>query len=99
MKNEDLLRVIDILHRDLGIPTENFFLKLEDAVSRDVRKHLAYADPVVTSIDRNSASISLRHGGRELPLAELEHVVDGACARTLRDMTGEVIRRRRGETL
>jgi hypothetical protein len=43
MNAEDLLRMIDILHREKDIPKETLFLGLEDAIATAIRKRLGWA--------------------------------------------------------
>ena len=59
MNTDDLLRMIDIIHRDKDIPKEVIFLGLEDALAQGVRKHLGADEDLVVTIDRVSGEITI----------------------------------------
>jgi N utilization substance protein A len=57
MNSEDLLRMIDVIHRDKDIPKEVIFLGLEDALAVGVRKRLGAGEDLIVTIDRQSGEI------------------------------------------
>ena len=59
MNAEDLLRMIDILHREKDIPKEVLFLGLEDAVATAIRKRLGVGEDLQVRINRTNGAISV----------------------------------------
>ena len=84
MQSEDLLRMIDVLHREKDIPTEVLFLGLEEAVAAAVRKRLGVGDDLIVTIDRETGEIGVEddEGEYEFELAELGRIAAQACKQT-----------------
>ena len=84
MQSEDLLRMIDVLHREKDIPKEVLFLGLEEAVAAAVRKRLGVGDDLIVTIDRKSGEIGVEddEGEYEFELAELGRIAAQACKQT-----------------
>jgi N utilization substance protein A len=59
MKGEDLLRYVDVIHRDRDIPKEIIFEGLEEALSQGVRKRLGLDDTLLVTIDRNTGELNI----------------------------------------
>lgn len=76
MRNEDLLRMIDVIHRDKDIPKEVIFLGLEDALAQGVRKRLGVGEDLVVSIDRKSGAIEVEDDEEvyEIEMSELGRI-------------------------
>lgn len=76
MNREDLLRLVDVIHRDKDIPAELIFQGLESAVGAAVKKRLGAGDDLVVAIDRKSGEISIEddEGVYEFDLAELGRI-------------------------
>lgn len=76
MRNEDLLRMIDVIHRDKDIPKEVIFLGLEDALAQGVRKRLGVGEDLVVSIDRKSGQIEVEDDEEvyEIEMSELGRI-------------------------
>ena len=55
MNTEELLRMVDAIHRDRNIDKEIVFQALEDAFVAAVRKKLGAGEDLVVEIDRESA--------------------------------------------
>src|SRR6185503_10708500 len=74
MNPEDLLRMIDILHREKDIPKETLFLGLEDAIATAIRKRLGLGEDLVVKIVRTSGEISVEdaEGERDVLYDEYE---------------------------
>jgi N utilization substance protein A len=76
MNYEDLLRMIDVIHRDKDIPKEVIFLGLEDAMAVGVRKRLGAGEDLVVTIDRSSGEITIEDEEEEyeIDMAELGRI-------------------------
>jgi N utilization substance protein A len=76
MNSEDLLRMIDVIHRDKDIPKEIIFLGLEEALSVGVRKRLGTGEDLVVTIDRTSGEITIEDAEEEyeMEMAELGRI-------------------------
>jgi N utilization substance protein A len=81
MNFEDLLRMIDILHREKDIPKEVLFLGLEDAIATAIRKRLGVGEDLIVKIDRTSGEIAVEdaEGEYEMDLADLGRIAAQAC--------------------
>ncbi len=84
MNAEDLLRMIDVLHREKDISKEVLFLGLEEAVAAAVRKRLGVGDDLTVSIDRSTGEIGVEddEGEYEFELSELGRIAAQACKQT-----------------
>jgi len=84
MNSEDLLRMIDVLHRERDIPKEILFRGLEDAVAAAVRKRLGVGEDLVVTIDRITGEIGVEddEGEYEFELSELGRIAAQACKQT-----------------
>jgi len=76
MNYEDLLRMIDVIHRDKDIPKEVIFLGLEEAMAVGVRKRLGSGEDLVVTIDRSSGEITIEDEEEEyeIDMAELGRI-------------------------
>jgi transcription termination/antitermination protein NusA len=76
MNPEDLLRMIDVIHRDKDIPKEVIFRALEEALAAGVRKRLGVGEDLVVRIDRKSGEVSMEDDEEEyeFDLAELGRI-------------------------
>jgi len=81
MNAEDLLRMIDILHREKDIPKEVLFLGLEDAIATAIRKRLGVGEDLIVKIDRTNGEIAVEdaEGEYEMDLADLGRIAAQAC--------------------
>ena len=59
MNPEDVLRMIDIIHREKDIPKEVIFRGLEEALAAGVRKRLGVGEELVVRIDRKSGEVTM----------------------------------------
>ena len=76
MNKDDLLRMIDVIHRDKDIPKEIIFLGLEDALAVGVRKRLGAGEDLVVTIDRKTGEIEVEDEEEvyEIELGELGRI-------------------------
>ncbi len=84
MNPEDLLRMIDVLHREKDIPQDTLFLGLEEAIATAVRKRLGVGEDLVVTIDRGTGEIGVEddEGEYEFELSELGRIAAQACKQT-----------------
>ena len=54
MNSEDILRMIDVLHRERDIPKEVLFEGLETAIGTAVKKRLGAGEDLIVAIERAS---------------------------------------------
>ena len=59
MKGEDLLRYVDVIHRDRDIPKDVIFEGLEEALSQGVRRRLGVDDTLEVTIDRKTGELHI----------------------------------------
>jgi len=76
MNPEDLLRMIDIIHREKDIPKDVIFRALEDALAAGVRKRLGVGEDLVVHIDRKTGEVKMEDDEEEyeIDLAELGRI-------------------------
>jgi len=77
MNQEDLLRMIDIIHREKDIPKEVIFRGLEEALAIGIRKRLGAGEDLVVTIDRASGEVQMEDEEEEyeFDLAVLGRIV------------------------
>ncbi len=66
MKPDEVLRIVDAIHRDKNIDTELVFEAIEQALVSAAKKHYGEEDEITVSIDRESGAISGEHNGEPL---------------------------------
>ncbi|HZU38034.1 MAG TPA: transcription termination factor NusA [Gemmataceae bacterium] len=62
MNGADLLRIVDLMHREKNIPKEIIFEGIEAAVQLAAQKHYGEEDGIVVTIDRDSGAIKAQRG-------------------------------------
>ncbi len=69
MRKDDVLRMIDAIHRERGVDRDILFAALEEALSTATRKRMAIDEGIEVHIDRRSGQISLvaQDGSVEMP--------------------------------
>jgi N utilization substance protein A len=82
---EELLRMIDVIHRDKDIPKEVLFQGLEVAIATAVRKRLGAGEDLVVEIGRKDGEITIEddEGEYEFELAELGRIAAQACKQVM----------------
>ena len=65
MNGADVLRIVDLMHREKNIPKEVIFGSIEAAVQLATEKHYGEEEGVVVTIDRDSGEI-IAKGGEEM---------------------------------
>src|SRR5260370_23816194 len=62
MNGADLLRIVDLMHREKNIPKEVIFEGIEAALQLATQKHYGEESVVTVNIDRESGDIQARMG-------------------------------------
>jgi N utilization substance protein A len=62
MNGSDLLRIVDLMHREKSISKEIIFEGIEQAVQLATEKHYGSDEGIVVTIDRDSGAIHARRG-------------------------------------
>ncbi len=85
LNTEDLLRMIDVIHRDKDIPKEVIFLGLEEALAAGVRKRLGAGEDLVVTIGRADGAITIEDEEEEyeIELAELGRIAAQAVKQVM----------------
>ena len=65
MNPEEVLRMVDVLHREKDIPKEVIFRALEEALAQGVRKRLGVGEDLIVKIDRKSGAIAMEDAEEE----------------------------------
>ena len=71
---QELLRLVDTLHREKDIDAESVFEGIEAALLSAARKHLGASEELVVTIDRETGDIQASDGGREIDPMELGRI-------------------------
>ncbi|MHC5059019.1 MAG: NusA N-terminal domain-containing protein, partial [Planctomycetota bacterium] len=66
--SEELLRLVDSIHRDKGVDKETLFSAIEEALSAAAKKRFKTEGDVLVKVDRLTGSITASENGRELSL-------------------------------
>jgi len=74
LKKEEVLRMIDAIHRDRGVEREILFVALEEALTMATRKRMDVEDGFTVHINRKSGQISLDAPGGEIELPSAEEL-------------------------
>ncbi|QDU84608.1 hypothetical protein Pla163_17190 [Planctomycetes bacterium Pla163] len=85
MNTEELIRMIDAIHRSREIPKDTLFEGLEEAIGAAVKKRLGAGDDLVVTIDRTTGDITVEddEGEYELDLAVLGRIAAQACKQAM----------------
>ncbi len=92
MNGEELLRVVDAIHRDKGIEAELVFDGIEQALTSAARKHFGEESEIVVSIDRLSGQPAVAHNGEELDSDEIGDLLGRIAAQTAKQVMIQKIR-------
>ncbi|MFP6614310.1 MAG: transcription termination factor NusA [Pirellulales bacterium] len=89
MKPDEVLRIVDAIHRDKNIKQEIVFEAIEQAIVSAVMKLYGEENEVVVAIDRESGAISGTHNGEAL---DPEDVIGRIGAQTAKQVIIQKIR-------
>lgn len=65
MNFENLLRMIDVIHREKDIPVEVIFRGLEEALAAGVRKRLGVGEDLIVTINRETGEVTMEDDEEE----------------------------------
>jgi N utilization substance protein A len=89
MNPNEILRIVDAIHRDKNIDKEIVFEGIEAALVSALKKHYGEEADIVVSIDRQNGNVSATHNGEALPS---EEVVGRIGAQTAKQVMIQKIR-------
>ena len=89
MNPQEILRIVDAIHRDKNIDKEIVFEGIEAALVSAAKKHYGEDANIVVNIDREDGSIHANHDGREL---DSEETVGRIGAQTAKQVMIQKIR-------
>ena len=89
MNPQEILRIVDAIHRDKNIDKEIVFEGIEAALVSAAKKHYGEEADIVVKIDREDGSIHATHDGREL---DSEETVGRIGAQTAKQVMIQKIR-------
>jgi transcription termination/antitermination protein NusA len=81
MDPNELLRIVDAIHRDKNIEKEVVFLGIEAALVSAAKKHYGEEEDVVVEIDRTNGSIRGTHNGVLMDPAEMAERIGAQTAK------------------
>jgi N utilization substance protein A len=93
--NEELLRLIDSIHRDKGIDKEYLFHSLEGAIRQASQKRLGTGGEMVVTISRTSGEIEVYEDGRRIDPASFGRI----AAQTAKQVMIQKIREAESEVV
>jgi N utilization substance protein A len=89
MNPNEILRIVDAIHRDKNIEKEIVFEGIEAALVSALKKHYGEEADIVVAIDRQNGNVSATHNGETLPS---EEVVGRIGAQTAKQVMIQKIR-------
>jgi N utilization substance protein A len=92
MNGNEVLRIVDAIHRDKGIEKEIVFAGIEAAILSAARKHYGEEREIVITIDRTSGDVSATLEGAALPPEELGDLLGRIAAQTAKQVMIQKIR-------
>jgi len=81
MKPEEILRIVDAIHRDKSIDKEVVFQAIEAALITALTRQYGETAQIVITIDRGSGRVSGTHDGVEIDTAELSGRIGAQTAK------------------
>ena len=81
MDPNELLRIVDAIHRDKGIDKEIVFEGIEAALVSAAKKHYGEEEEVAFAIDRDSGAIHGSHNGVPMDTAEIAERIGAQTAK------------------
>ncbi len=92
MNGNEVLRIVDAIHRDKSIDKEIVFSGIEAAILSAARKHYGEDREIVIQIARTTGDVSATLDGRELPPSELGDLLGRIAAQTAKQVMIQKIR-------
>jgi N utilization substance protein A len=92
MNGNEVLRIVDAIHRDKGIDKEIVFAGIEAAILSAARKHYGEEREIVITINRTSGDVGATLEGAALPPEELGDLLGRIAAQTAKQVMIQKIR-------
>ena len=92
MNGGELLRIVDVIHRDKGIEKEIVFEGITQAILSAARKHFGEESEIEVQIDRENGHPSVRCDGVELKTDEIGDLLGRIAAQTAKQVMIQKIR-------
>ncbi len=92
MNPQEILRIVDAIHRDKNIDKDIVFEGIEAAMVSAAKKHYGEEADVTVAIDREDGSVHATYAGRELTPDEVEETVGRIGAQTAKQVMIQKIR-------
>ncbi|MEX0701279.1 MAG: transcription termination factor NusA [Planctomycetales bacterium] len=92
MNGNELLRIVDAIHRDKNIDKEIVFDGIEQAIISAARKHFGEESEVVVGIDRDTGEPSAAVDGSQLEADEIGDLLGRIAAQTAKQVMIQKIR-------
>ncbi len=92
MNPDDLLRMVDAIHREKNIPKETVFESVEASMVSALRKHYADESELVVQIDRRTGKCSAWRNGQLIEQEQFDELVGRIGAQTARQVMIQRIR-------
>ena len=81
MNPDDLLRIVDAIHRDKNIEKETIFEGIEAALVSAAKKHYGEDEEIEVHIDRETGAITGSHNGVPLDPEEMSERIGAQTAK------------------
>ncbi|MDG2387829.1 MAG: transcription termination factor NusA [Planctomycetaceae bacterium] len=92
MNGNELLRIVDVLHRDKNIDKNTVFEGIEQAILSAARKHFGEEEEVAVEIDRDTGEATVTCGGEVLDADVLGDLLGRVSAQTAKQVMIQRIR-------
>lgn len=99
MNGNEVLRIVDSIHRDKSIDKEIVFEGVEQAILSAARKHFGEEELIDVRIDRASGQPQVTTNGREIDRDELGDILGRISAQTAKQVMIQKIREAERDTL
>lgn len=99
MNGNEVLRIVDSIHRDKSIDKEIVFEGVEQAILSAARKHFGEEEVIEVHIDRTSGQPMVKTNGREIDRDELGDILGRISAQTAKQVMIQKIREAERDTL
>ena len=96
MNTQELLRIIDAIHREKNIDKEVVFQAIESALVSAAKKHYGENEEITVTINRQDGSISATHNGEQL---DQEETVGRIGAQTAKQVIIQKVREAERDSL
>jgi N utilization substance protein A len=99
MNPDDLLRMVDAIHREKNIPKETVFESVEASMVSALRKHFADESELVVQIDRRTGRCSAWRNGQLIEQDQFDDLVGRIGAQTAKQVMIQRIREAERDSL